>query len=217
MSQPLPSITIADLLTGTRIGMLVGRITNIEMFTAVNKFSKPLPNQVVNVYKLTLIDNSGTIVYADWCKKPESIRIYEVNQVLRFEHAKLKVSITIDPNTGAVYPPTVTSEQGKKIELLDKDMKAVIPRFGNTPVSAPAAVPAVASLPIASSPVAQVIPVPQSTPATEWLNVKAQFPNFYNAVDELFGEIWKALGNQPAITQDLETRFKWYMDIIWGA
>lgn len=216
MSQ-LPKITIADLLTGTRVGMLEARISEVSVYTQLSKYATPA-NSTVNVYRLKLIDTTGEINYSDWCKKPNVQRAYKVNQIIRFHHAKLKPSTNIDPNTGQLYPPNVTVEKASIIELLNSNGDAIIPENLTPavvqPVSA-AVLPPVASSPVASIP--QGIPVAQSTPATEWLNVKAQYPSFYNAVDELFGEIWKALADQPNITQKLENDFKGYMDMIWGA
>lgn len=218
MSQ-LPKIMIADLLTGTRVGMLTARITEVEVFTQISKFSKP-PGQTVNVYKLTLIDKTGTITYSDWCKMAGVQRSYKKGQIIRFHHAKLKLSTNVDPNTGQLYPPNVTVEKSTIIELLNSNGDAPVPK--NLTLAPSTMAPITGMPPVASAVVPQVaalidtMVVAQSTPSTEWLNVQAQYPNFYNAVDVLFGEIWKVLVSQPNITEYIENTHKGLMDMIWG-
>ena len=105
MSQQLPQIKIADLLQ-YRAGMLVARILDVAVFQNVSKFANP-PNSTVNVYKLKIGDETGTVSYSDWCKRPGVTRNYVVNQIIRFAHAKLKPA-KMDAN-GQPYPPQVTA------------------------------------------------------------------------------------------------------------
>lgn len=221
MSQ-LPKITIADLLSQTRVGMLEARISEVSVFPVVSKYANP-PGATVNVYKLKLIDKTGSIEYSDWCKKPGLTRAYKVNQIVRFHHAKLKLSQNIDPNTQQLYPPTVTVEKSTIIELLNSNGDAIIPK--TNPVSA-----VIPTIPVASSPVATAIPmapvqpiattvppmaVPTAQPvASHYILVKANYPEFYNAVDVLFEKIYEQLN---AVQQaNIDLTYKDQMDLIWG-
>lgn len=209
MSQ-LPNITIADLLTGTRVGMLTARITEVSVFTQLSKYATPA-NSTVNVYKLNLIDSTGEINYSDWCKKPNVQRSYKKGQIIRFHHAKLKPSTNIDPNTGQLYPPNVTVEKSTIIELLNEDGTAPVPK---NLTSAPQTMAPITGMPsVASSPVPQTVVIPQAV-GPEYLIVKAQYPKFYSSVDILFNQIFVLLSEDKKAL--VETAFSNLMDQIWG-
>ena len=222
MSQ-LPKITIANLLQ-FQVGWLEARIKAIEVYPVASKYANP-PNSTVNVYKLTLLDNTGSIEYSDWCKKPGITRTYKVGQILRFAHAKLKVSKNINPDTGVVYPPAVTNEAKTIVELYNENNSAIIPRTnqGTTPVAATAPTMPVAtgSLPasIPTIPQAQTtatagIPTTIVAPQPDYLVVQDQFPVFYNAVNVLLNKLYEALTTEQKVFVDLN--YSEMMDIIWG-
>ncbi len=211
MSQPLPEIKIAELLTGTRVGMLTARITDVSVFTQISKFSNPV-GQTVNVYKLSLIDESGSITYSDWCKKEGVQRSYKKGQIIRFHHAKLKPSTNIDATTGQLYPPNVTVEKATIIELLNEDGTAPVPK--NLSV-APTTMAPITGLPaVASSPVATTAGIPKPS-GPEWMIVKAQYPKFYTAVDVLFEKIYEKVPEADKAL--IQVNFSGLMDMIWGA
>jgi len=212
MSQ-LPQIKIADLLQ-YKIGWLIARISEVSSFQAVSKYTKP-PNSTVNVYKLKLIDETGEIEYQDWCKKPNVERTYKKGQIIKFAHAKLKISQNIDPNTGQPFPPRITTEPKAIVELLDENGQNVIAKTIQqqqivasppNPITLPPA-----SLPTVAQPITPAIP----GPTADWLSVKAQYPVFYNTVDELFNLIYKLLSPEQQIFVD--QTYKRMMDYIWGS
>lgn len=210
----MQQIKIADLFT-QRVGMLVGRIAAIEMFTTKSKYGEKLPDgtdPVVNVYKLTLQDETGTIGYDDWCKKQGATRIYVVGQLLKFDYAKLKPG-KLNTTTNEPYPSTVTTEKGSIIQLLSADGKTPISRTGPTVTQPVQPVAAVALPSVASSPVPQLAVVPQAV-GPEYLIVKAQYPKFYSAVDVLFNNVYVLLPEDKKGIVD--TAFKNLMDLIWG-
>ena len=209
MSQ-LPKITIADLLTGTRVGMLTARITEVSVFTQLSKYATPA-NSTVNVYKLNLLDGTGEINYSDWCKKPNVQRSYKKGQIIRFHHAKLKPSTNVDPNTGQLYPPNVTVEKSTIIELLNEDGTAPVPKNLTPAVVQPVA--SVSLPPIASSPVPQTAVIPQAV-GPEYLIVKAQYPNFYGFMDNLLNKLYDMLTDQQQTFVD--SNYSLLMNAIWG-
>ena len=207
----MQQIKIADLHT-QRVGMLIGRITAIDVFTVKSKHSEP-KNSVVNLYKLMLQDETGSIGYDDWCKKPGVTRVYKVGYILKFDYAKLKPGKQI-ANTNDFYPATVTAEKGTVIQQFDENMKTPVTRYGTVPAPVVQPVPSVSLPPVASSPVAPAVPVAQSTPATEWMNVKAQYPNFYGFMDNLFNKLYDMLTDQQQTFVDSE--YSLLMNAIWG-